>query len=69
MSPAKCFDSRVEEVIQVSNILQILMNMSKNLIIEIWNQLEKPLAKHDCTLHAIRLYETENNYVDYYGGE
>ena len=42
---------------------------TENLIIEIWNQLEKPLANYDCTLHAIRLYETENNYVDYYGGE
>ena len=42
---------------------------TENLIIEIWNQLEKPLANYECTLHAIRLYETENNYVDYYGGE
>ena len=42
---------------------------TENLIIEIWNQLENPLANYECTLHAIRLYETENNYVDYYGGE
>ena len=42
---------------------------SENLVIEIWNQLEDPILNHDCKLHAIRLYETENNYVDYYGGQ
>tara|TARA_Y100000589_G_C27087715_1_gene602521 strand:+ start:795 stop:1220 length:426 start_codon:yes stop_codon:yes gene_type:complete len=42
---------------------------TENLIIEIWNQLKNPIAKHACSLHAIRLYETENNYVDYFGGE
>ena len=42
---------------------------SENLVIEIWNQLEDPILNYDCELHAIRLYETENNYVDYYGGQ
>ena len=42
---------------------------TENLVIEIWNQLEDPISNYDCVLHAIRLYETENNYVDYYGGE
>jgi len=42
---------------------------TENLIIEIWNQLEKPIQEHNCSLHKIRLYETENNYADYFGGE
>ena len=42
---------------------------TENLIIEIWNQLEKPIQEHNCTLHKIRLYETENNYAEYFGGE
>jgi 6-pyruvoyltetrahydropterin/6-carboxytetrahydropterin synthase len=42
---------------------------TENLIIEIWNQLEKPIQEHNCALHKIRLYETENNYADYFGGE
>ena len=42
---------------------------TENLVIEIWNQLEDPILNYDCELHAIRLYETENNYVDYYGGQ
>ena len=39
------------------------------LIIAIWEELEGPIAEHGCHLHHIRLYETENNYADYYGGE
>ena len=42
---------------------------TENLIIEIWNQLEKPIQEYNCALHKIRLYETENNYADYFGGE
>jgi 6-pyruvoyltetrahydropterin/6-carboxytetrahydropterin synthase len=42
---------------------------TENLIIEIWNQLEKPIQEYNCSLHKIRLYETENNYADYFGGE
>jgi 6-pyruvoyltetrahydropterin/6-carboxytetrahydropterin synthase len=39
------------------------------LIIAIWEELEGPVAARGCHLHHIRLYETENNYADYYGGE
>ena len=39
------------------------------LIIAIWEQLEGPIAAEGCTLHQLRLYETENNYADYFGGQ
>ena len=42
---------------------------TENLIIEIWNQLEKPIQEYNCALHKIRLYENENNYAEYFGGE
>ncbi|MAO47049.1 MAG: 6-pyruvoyl tetrahydrobiopterin synthase [Crocinitomicaceae bacterium] len=42
---------------------------TENLIIEIWEQLEHSITEHGCTLHHLRLYETENNYADYYGGK
>jgi 6-pyruvoyltetrahydropterin/6-carboxytetrahydropterin synthase len=38
------------------------------LVIEIWNILEGPIAAANGKLCHIKLYETENNYVDYYGG-
>lgn len=37
----------------------------ENIIVEIWNILEEKLGKG--ALHYIKLTETENNYVEYYG--
>ena len=42
---------------------------TENLIIEIWEQLFDEISERGCTLHQLRLFETENNYADYYGGE
>lgn len=36
---------------------------TENLAIGIWNQLQP----HVEGLHSVRLYETENNYVEYFG--
>lgn len=41
---------------------------TENLVIEIWNILEGPIAAANGKLCHIKLYETENNFVDYYGG-
>lgn len=38
---------------------------SENLAILIWQQLEPHIG--DCQLHCIKLYETENIYVEYFG--
>lgn len=43
------------------------MASTENICIAIWEQLEKEIAKHGATLHCIKLVETENNYVEYYG--
>jgi 6-pyruvoyltetrahydropterin/6-carboxytetrahydropterin synthase len=40
---------------------------SENLAIAIWEQLEKPIKDMGIQLHCIKLEETENNYVEYYG--
>ena len=38
------------------------------LVMEIWHLLEQALAPlTEARLHQIRLYETERNFVDYYG--
>ena len=44
-----------------------IMPSTENLAIKIWEQLEKPIQAHQCELHSIKLFETENNYVEYYG--
>ena len=37
------------------------------LAVEIWNQLLPHIEKYGVKLHAIKLYETENNFVEYFG--
>jgi len=44
------------------------MASTEILAIEIWKQLEQPIKVRGATLHCIKLYETVNNYVEYFGG-
>lgn len=41
---------------------------TENLAIGIWNELREPVATLGAALHCIKLYETENNFVEYFGG-
>jgi 6-pyruvoyltetrahydropterin/6-carboxytetrahydropterin synthase len=44
-----------------------IMPSTENLTIEIWKILA-PLVKNlGAELHCVKLYETENNYVEYFG--
>lgn len=44
-----------------------LMTSTENLTIQIWNQLHEPVKKMGGQLHCIKVYESENNFVEYYG--
>jgi len=46
-----------------------IMASTENLSIAIWNQLEKPISEAGGVLAKIKLIETENNFVEYYGGK
>lgn len=35
----------------------------------IWEQLETAIRGEGCSLHCVKLFETENNYVEYFGSE
>lgn len=37
------------------------------LAIEFWNQIQMPISALGCTLHSIKLQETDKNYVEYFG--
>jgi 6-pyruvoyltetrahydropterin/6-carboxytetrahydropterin synthase len=37
------------------------------LAIEIWKQIEAPINALGCKLHAVKIQETEKNYVEYFG--
>ncbi len=44
-----------------------LMPSTENVAIAIWKELLPHINKLDCTLHCVKLCETENNYVEYFG--
>lgn len=49
--------------------MQGIMPSTENLIVEIWNILAPIISKEGGELSKLRLEETENNYVEYYGGK
>ena len=44
-----------------------IMPSTENVSIFIWNKLFTKISAMGGTLHGIKLYETENNYVEYFG--
>ena len=46
-----------------------IMPSIENLIIEIWKQIEDPIVEKGGELVKIKLIETNNNFVEYYGGK
>ena len=39
----------------------------ENIAIEIWNRIEPSLSRPPAKLHSVRVYETPELYVDYFG--
>lgn len=40
---------------------------TENLAMAIWHQLEGPVEETGARLHCVKLFETERNFVEYYG--
>lgn len=40
---------------------------SENLVLHFWMRLNPIIKNYDCQLHCIKLVETENNFIEYYG--
>ena len=49
--------------------LQGMLASTENVIIQIWEQIAAPIAKAGGELVKIKLEETENNFVEYFGGK
>ena len=43
------------------------MASTENLAVGIWNQLEEKIQKLGAILHCVKIYESENNFVEYFG--
>ena len=48
--------------------LQGMLASTENVIIEIWNRIKDPILEAGGELAKIKLVETENNFVEYFGG-
>lgn len=44
-----------------------IMPTTENVVKGIWEQLHPHFEELNCTLHCVKLQETENNYAEYYG--
>ena len=53
--------------LDVDFIPQGLQPTTENLVLLIWQRLEAALAVQTCRLHAVKLWETETIYAEYYG--
>jgi len=49
--------------------LKGLLASTENVIIKIWEQIEAPISANGGELVKIKLVETENNFVEYFGGK
>ena len=48
--------------------LKGVLASTENVVIKIWNEIIDPIKDAGGELVKIKLVETENNYVEYYGG-
>lgn len=49
------------------DFMQDKIASTERLAVEIWKQIEVPISKLGCKLHCIKIQETENNSIEYYG--
>jgi len=47
--------------------LKDILPSTENISKAFWGILEKTISDMGCKLHSIKLHETENNYVEYFG--
>ena len=40
---------------------------TENLAIAIWEQLDQPIKELNAQMHKVKLFESENNFVEYMG--
>ena len=40
---------------------------TENLAIAVWNELKPSIEEQGALLHCVKIEETENNFIEYYG--
>lgn len=44
-----------------------IYSSTENIAVAIWQRIEAPLREQGVALHCVKLQETENNHVEYFG--
>lgn len=70
---SKIITSKVTDKVDHKNInldvdfMKDRMPSTEVLAVAIWEEIENDINRHSCKLHSVRLHETENNFVEYFG--
>ena len=49
------------------DFMKNIMPSTENIAVAIWNELNASIKALNAELHCVKLYETENNFVEYFG--
>jgi 6-pyruvoyltetrahydropterin/6-carboxytetrahydropterin synthase len=49
------------------DFLNDTITTAENIAVKIFEEIAPEIAKHNCKLHCVKLVETENNFVEYFG--
>jgi 6-pyruvoyltetrahydropterin/6-carboxytetrahydropterin synthase len=49
------------------DFLNETITTAENIAVKIFEEIAPEIAKHNCQLHCVKLVETENNFVEYFG--
>lgn len=49
------------------DFLSDTITTAENIAVKIFEEIAPEIAKHNCQLHCVKLVETENNFVEYFG--
>jgi 6-pyruvoyltetrahydropterin/6-carboxytetrahydropterin synthase len=70
---SKILKTKVIDVLDHSNLnldIDFLKEVNpsiENIVVKIWEIIEEDITNLNAKLHCIKLIETENNFVEYYG--
>lgn len=49
------------------DFLNDTITTAENIAVKIFEEIAPEIANHNCQLHCVKLVETENNFVEYFG--
>jgi len=63
----KIIDKLDHKTISNADFMKDKIASTENLCLGIWHELEKPIQEMGAKLYKIKIMETENNFVEYFG--